>query len=148
MKSTHIVGKSVEIKRPSHQLFSAFTDMRHFVERLPEDKKSMIEATEDTIEGNVKGIKLGARIAERVPFSYVKITDYGTPIFPFEVGIFFDAIDSDTTRFHIEFDAELNFMMKMMIGGKLQDGIDKATEQLALAVEGKIDPADMNFTGF
>lgn len=148
MKNTHIVGKSAEIRQPAHLLYAAFSDMRNFVARMPEEKREGITVTEDTIEGSVKGIKLGARIVERRPYSYLKITDYGTPIFPFEVEIFFDAVSPEVTNFHLELNAELNFMMKMVIGNKLQDAIDKATDQLALAAEGKISPSDINITGF
>ena len=38
MKDTHIVGKTVAIGQPAHILYGAFSDMRNFVERLPEDK--------------------------------------------------------------------------------------------------------------
>ena len=60
MKDTHIVGKTVAIRQPAHILYGAFSDMRNFVERLPEDKKEGIKATQDSIEGTVKGITLGA----------------------------------------------------------------------------------------
>ena len=43
----------------------------------------------------------------------------------------------------MELSAELPFMIKMMIGSKLQEMLDKMTEQLALASEGKLSPEDL-----
>lgn len=142
--STEIKGKAVTINVPAHALYTAFADMRHFIQNLPEDKKQGIVATQDTIEGQVQGFSMGAAVCERVPFSFIKIKEYGQTPFPFEVGLFFDACDVQKTIFHMELKAEIPFMVKMMIGNKLQELVDKITEQLALASEGKISPENFN----
>lgn len=146
--STEIKGKSVTINVPAHALYTAFADMRHFIQNLPEDKKHGIVATQDTIEGEVQGLRMGAAVCERVPFSFIKIKEYGQTPFPFEASLFFDAADAQRTVFHIEIKAEIPFMVKMMIGNKLQELVDKITEQLALASEGKISPEDFNMGSF
>ena len=144
MKSTtEVKGKRVNINVPSHALYTAFADMRHFIQGLPEDKKEGIVVTQDTIEGDVKGFRMGAQVTERVPFSYVKIENYGQTPFQFEVGLFFESVDALKTIFHLEAKAELPFMIKMMIGNKLQEMIDQITDQLALAAEGRISPEDL-----
>lgn len=145
---TEIKGKAVTISVPAHALYTAFADMRHFVERLPEDKKQGIDVTADTIEGNVQGLRMGAAISERIPFSCIKIKEHGQTPFHFEVSLCFDAVDALKTVFHMEVKAELPFMIKMLIGSKLQDTIDKITEQLALASEGKISPEDFKMDPF
>ena len=148
MKDTHVTGKTVAIRQPAHLLYAAFSDLRNFVERLPEDKKQGIKATQDTIEGTVKGISTGVKIVERTPFSHIRITDFSEsgapPIFPFELNLYFAVRDEQTTDFHMELNAELSFMFKVMIGGKLQEGIDKITEQLAMAAEGKMPVSDFS----
>ena len=148
MGSSKIKGKAVAISVPAHALYTAFADMRHFVERLPEEKKQGITATSDTIEGEVQGLRMGAAISERIPFSCIKIKEYGQTPFQFEVSLFFDAADVQKTMFHMEVDAELPFMVKMLIGNKLQEMVDKITEQLALASEGKISPEDLKMDPF
>ncbi len=148
MGSSKIKGKAVAINVPAHALYTAFADMRHFVERLPEEKKQGITATSDTIEGEVQGLRMGAAISERIPFSCIKIKEYGQTPFQFEVSLFFDAADVQKTMFHMEVDAELPFMVKMLIGNKLQEVVDKITEQLALASEGKISPEDLKMDPF
>ncbi|MBQ7999181.1 MAG: hypothetical protein IJ296_07665 [Bacteroidales bacterium] len=148
MGSSKIKGKAVAINVPAHALYTAFADMRHFVERLPEEKKQGITATSDTIEGEVQGLRMGAAISERIPFSCIKIKEHGQTPFQFEVSLFFDAADVQKTMFHMEVDAELPFMVKMLIGTKLQEVVDKITEQLALASEGKISPEDLKMDPF
>ena len=148
MGSSKIKGKAVAISVPAHALYTAFADMRHFVERLPEEKKQGITATSDTIEGEVQGLRMGAAISERIPFSCIKIKEHGQTPFQFEVSLFFDAADVQKTMFHMEVDAELPFMVKMLIGNKLQEVVDKITEKLALASEGKISPEDLKMDPF
>ena len=148
MGSSKIKGKAVAISVPAHALYTAFADMRHFVERLPEEKKQGITATSDTIEGEVQGLRMGAAISERIPFSCIKIKEHGQTPFQFEVSLFFDAADVQKTMFHMEVDAKLPFMVKMLIGNKLQEMVDKITEQLALASEGKISPEDLKMDPF
>lgn len=148
MGSSKIKGKAVAISVPAHALYTAFADMRHFVERLPEEKKQGITATSDTIEGEVQGLRMGAAISERIPFSCIKIKEHGQTPFQFEVSLFFDAADVQKTMFHMEVDAELPFMVKMLIGNKLQEMVDKITEQLALASEGRISPEDLKMDPF
>ena len=91
---------------------------------------------------------MGAAISERIPFSCIKIKEHGQTPFQFEVSLFFDAADVQKTMFHMEVDAELPFMVKMLIGNKLQEVVDKITEQLALASEGKISPEDLKMDPF
>ncbi|MBE6229711.1 MAG: hypothetical protein E7119_03865 [Bacteroidales bacterium] len=148
MGATEIKGKSVTINVPAYALYQAFADMRNFVHNLPPEKKESIVATEDTIEGDVQGMRMGAAIASRVPFSYIKLKEHGQTPIQFEVGLFFNALDVQRTEFHMEAKAELPFMIKMMIGNRLQEVIDKVTDQLALAAEGKVKPEDFNMENF
>ena len=46
-------------------LFMSFTDMRNFVQMLPEDKKQGVTADFDSLRGSVQGFELGVRITRR-----------------------------------------------------------------------------------
>jgi hypothetical protein len=144
MADTNIIGKSVLIDRQPAVLYSALGDLNALVANLPEDKKEMITATQDTISASFQGINFGMKVAEREPFSRVTFTQTdGTPI-EFSVKAFFDSVDDPSrpeadvkTNFHIELSAQLGFMMKMMLGGKLQGLVDKLTDTLAAAAAGQ-----------
>ena len=49
------------------------------------------------------------------------------------------------TDFWIELDANLNFMMKTMLGSKLQQGIDKMVDGLVDASEGRMPSMPEDF---
>ena len=153
MADTNIIGKTVLIDRQPAVLYSALGDLSALVANLPEDKKAMVTATEDTISASVQGMSFGMKVAERVPFSRVSFTQTdGTP-FDFSIKAFFDEVEDPSqpeadvkTNFHIELDAQLGFMMKMMLGGKLQSLVDKLTDTLAAAASGR--PVDLNPEAF
>ena len=100
-----------------------------------QDKVEEWQATEDSCSFKVKGMKVGLRIAERVENKHVKIVadEGGVPIdFTFWIQLKEGA--ERATRVRMVLHAELNMMMRMMIGGKIQSGLDQAVEGLANAL--------------
>ena len=71
-------------------------------------------------------------LVQNVPEEYGK--DDGQSFLPFTISFFMDPVGIDSTLFHIELTAELNFMMKMMIGNKLQEMVDSITDQIEKAI--------------
>ena len=143
--------KGIVSKAP-YELYMAFVDMRNFVQYLPEDKRSMIEADYDTIKVNVQGYSIGAKVLTRQPYSKLELVDCGAP-FAFKVTVNFDGTGAaDKTEFSVDVEADLNFMMKMIIGNKIKDALDKVVDGLVAVSEGRmpegLDPsfAD-NFPG-
>ena len=136
---TEIESKHGSVSRQPYELYMAFVDMRNFQAMLPEDKKSMVTADYDTLTATVQGFNIGVKVHERVPYSRIELVDYGAP-FAFHVVLYFDALPSDPgkTDFHIKVEADLNLMMKMMIGSKVKDGLDKIVDGLVAASNGKM----------
>ncbi|MBO8467691.1 MAG: SRPBCC family protein [Bacteroidetes bacterium] len=137
--ATEIKSKHAVVSRPPYQLYMAFVDMRNFVQFLPEDKKKDVEADYDSIKAVVQGFSVGIRVEDRIPYSRIDFCDDGAP-FRFSVSMHFDAAGSDPykTDFYIEVSADLNFMMKMMLGSKLKDAMDKMVDGLAAMSEGRM----------
>ncbi len=147
--ATEIKSRHATVSRQPYELYMAFVDMRNFLQFLPEDKKEGITADYDSVHGKVQGFDIGVRVAERVPYSRIDFRDDGAP-FQFSLSMFFDpAAEAGKTDFHIEFSAELNFMMKMLLGSKLKEALDKVVTSLADASEGKMpegfDPSQYGF---
>ena len=134
------------VARAPYMLYMPFSDMRNFVAMLPEDKRQGVEADYDSIRGTVQGFSVGVRVEERRPYSRIVYKDDGAP-FQFTINICFDADggNPDSTDFHIDIEADLNFMMKMLLGNKLQDAVDKMVDAVADMAMGKmpegIDPS-------
>ena len=140
-----ISSKKGVVSKAPYELFMLFTDMRNFVAMLPEDKKEGVEADYDWIHAQVQGFNIGVKVTERVPYSKICYADDGAP-FKFGVTLHFNpSSDPYKTEFQIVVDADLNFMMKALLGGKIKDALDKVVDSLVAMSEGRmpegIDPS-------
>mgnify|MGYP003312178456 CR=1 FL=1 len=141
-----IKSKRAIVSKAPYELYMAFVDMRNFVQFLPEDKKEGVTADFDSIHATVQGFNVGVKVVDRTPYSKIEFADDGAP-FQFRLAMHFDAASSDPYRtdFQIVLDAELNFMMKTLLGGKLKDALDKVVDGLVAMSEGRmpegIDPS-------
>jgi hypothetical protein len=144
MADTRISSKTVLIDRQPVVLYSALGDLSALVKNMPEDKRATITATEDSISANMQGFNFGMRVVDREPFSRVTFCQMdGTPI-DFRIDACFDSVDDPSrpdadckTNFHLELEAQLGGMLKMMLGSKLQGVLDKLTDTIAAAAEGR-----------
>ena len=143
--SVKIKSKTAVVSKAPYELYMVFTDMSNFVRFLPEEKKADVTADFDSLHATVQGFSIGVRITDRVPYSRIDFADDGAP-FKFVLSMHFDASsDPYKTDFQIVLDAELNFMMKTLLGSKLQDALDKVVDGLVAVSEGRmpegIDPS-------
>ncbi len=133
-------SKQVQIAQPDETIFRVLSSFENFTPILA-DKVESWEATEETCKFKAKGFTVGLKMAERQPNKLIKVcadeSAGGMPI-PFT----FWAQMKDTTpegsavpgtRMRIVLDIELNPMMKMIIGNKMQDAVDSIAEQIAYA---------------
>ena len=136
--AVEIKSKKGVVSKAPHELYMAFTDMRNFMQFLPEDKKEGVTADYDSIHATVQGFNIGVKVADRVPYSKLELQDDGAP-FQFRLKMHFDpASDPYKTEFQIILDAELNMMMKMLLGSKLQKAMDQMVDGLVAMSEGRI----------
>ncbi|MGN0194864.1 MAG: hypothetical protein ACI4AE_00220 [Candidatus Cryptobacteroides sp.] len=144
---TEYNSKHAVVRRAPYELYMAFVDLRNFVQFLPEDKKKDVTADFDTLTATVQGFSIGVMVHERVPYSKISFIDYGNSPFAFKIDFHFDSNNGaqNETDFHIDVEADLNFMMKTMLGGKIKSGLDKIVDSLAAISEGRmpegIDPS-------
>ena len=150
MAETFVKGKEIIIQRPPMMIYSMFADLSRFTMGLPEEYKNQITADSDSITIDYKGMKLGFVIEERLPFSKITLKDTGQSPVPFKFSFNMSGVGIDSTLFHIELSAELNFMMKMMIGNKLQEVVDTITDQIEKAASGQMPdmPNMSDFSNF
>ena len=131
-------SKKAVVSKAPYELYMAFVDMRNFIQFLPEDKKADVTADYDTIHASVQGFNIGVRVTDRVPYSRIAFADDGAP-FKFELQMYFNpAADPYKTDFQIELDADLNFMMKTLLGSKIQGALDKVVDSLVDVSEGRV----------
>lgn len=143
-------SKKATVSKAPYELYMAFVDMRNFVQFVPEDKASDITADYDSLQVVVQGFNVGVKVDERVPYSRIDFSDDGAP-FHFKVVMHFDAAsDPYKTDFQIDLSADLNFMMKTLLGSKIQGMLDKIVDSLVDVSEGRMpegfDPSKHGFT--
>ena len=119
---------------PCEQLYMSFTDMRNLTQNVPAEYRDSVTADYDTLSASVRGFNIAVRVAERLPYSLIRIEDTDAP-FHFSVSIHFEPAEGGTD-FSIEADADLNFMMKALLGGKVKDALDKIVDGLVAVSHG------------
>ena len=145
--AVEIKSKRAVVSKAPYELYMAFVDMRNFLNFIPEEKREGVTADYDSIKATVQGFNIGVKVVQRTPYSKIEFADDGAP-FEFRLVMHFDAAhDPYKTDFQICLDAELNFMMKTLLGGKLKDALDKVVDGLVAVSEGRMpegfDPSMM-----
>lgn len=125
------ISKQQQILRPAEQIYAVISRFDNLTPALA-DKVEEWQATEDRCSFKAKGFTVKLRMEECIPAKQVKIVgdDGGVPI-DFAFWIQLQEVAANDTRMRLVLHVELNMMMKMMIGGKLQDAIDKIAEGIA-----------------
>lgn len=131
------ISKQQQVLRPAEQIFAAISRFDNLTPAL-QDKVGEWQADEEQCSFKVKGLTVKLRMEERVEPKHVKIVgDQGGVPVDFAFWIQLHKVSDTDTRLRIVLHAELNMMMKMMIGGKLQQAVDQIAEGIARAMNGQ-----------
>jgi hypothetical protein len=133
--AAHYESKHGSVAIPREQLYMSFTDLRMLTQAIPEQYRDSVTADYDHLSATVQGFTISVKVAERQPYSLIRIEDDSAP-FHFTLIAHFDP-SPEGTDFSLEVDADLNLMMKALLGGKIKDGLDKAVDALVALSHGK-----------
>lgn len=123
-------SKQVRICRPAAMVYGLVSDFTNFTPIL-QDKVEGWQATPDTCSFKAKGMGVGLRIVEREEDRLVKIAGEDGSPFDFMLWMQLKEVTPTDTRMRLVLHVKLNMMMKMMIGKKLEEGINQVAEQIA-----------------
>ena len=128
------ISKQQQILRPAEQIFAAVSRFDRLTPALA-DRVEEWQADEEHCSFKAKGFTVKLRMDERVEPKHVKIVgdEGGVPI-DFAFWIQLHKVSESDTRLRLVLHVELNMMMKMMIGGKLQGALDQIAEGIAKAM--------------
>lgn len=128
------ISRQQQILRPAEQIYSVINRFDNLTPVLA-DKVEEWQATEDTCSFKAKGFTVKLRIEEREEAKYIKVVgdDGGVPM-DFAFWIQLQKVSDADTRLRLVLHIDLNMMMKMMIGGKLQGALDQIAEGIARAM--------------
>ena len=126
--TAHYSSKHGQVARRREELYMAFTDLRNFTQMLPANLQGSVTADIDNLRAVVQGFTIGVRVdgSSESPVEFVAVLHFEESSIP------------GRTDFSIDLDANLNFMMKAMLGGKLQEALDKIVDGLVGASEGRM----------
>lgn len=133
----HYESKHGKVSRNQAELYMSFVDLRNFSTMLPPEYKDSVRADYDTLAASVKGMSISIRVDERRPYDRIRVISENSPI-EFCILLHFDPCDDNKTDFSIELDANLNIMLKTMLGGKLKEALDKIVDGLVAVSEGRM----------
>ncbi|MBO5874068.1 MAG: polyketide cyclase [Rikenellaceae bacterium] len=120
----------VVIRKPESLIYTVLSDFKNFSPAL-EGKVEDWKVEGDSCSFKVKGITAGMKIVDRIPSNTIKIEgDQSSPM-PFTFWIQLKQVSVDDTRMRLTLHTKLNMMMKMMLGKKLQEGINKMADSIA-----------------
>ncbi len=130
------ISKQQQILRPAEQIYTVISRFDNLTPALA-DKVDEWQATEERCSFKAKGFTVKLRMEERIAPKQIKIVgdEGGVPI-DFAFWIQLQEIAENDTRMRLVLHVELNMMMKMMIGGKLQDALDQIAAGIANAMNG------------
>lgn len=127
-------SRQQQIRRSAQQIYDVVSRFDNLTPALA-DRVEEWQATEDTCSFKAKGFTVKLRMAEREAPKKVKIVgdDGGVPM-DFAFWIQLHPVAENDTRMRLVLHIELNMMMRMMIGSKLQGAIDQIAEGIARAM--------------
>ena len=134
MRMQEYISKQHQILRPAEQIYALVSRFDNLTPPLA-DRVEEWQATEDRCSFKAKGFTVKLRMEERVEPKHVKIVgDEGGVPMDFAFWIQLHKVSETDTRMRLVLHIELNMMMKMMLGSKLQGAIDQIAEGIATAM--------------
>lgn len=119
-----------QIRRAAGTVYDALSDFNNFTP-LVADRVEGWSVSGDECSFRVKGMDFGLRMVEKVPGQLIKLEATESSPIGFTFWVQLKEAAPYDTRMRLVLHAELNMMMKMMVGSKLQSGIDQLAEQIA-----------------
>ena len=122
------ISKQQQVLRPAEQIYAV-------ISRFDNLTPALADKVEDSCSFKAKGFTVKLRMEEREPGKYVKVVgdDGGVPM-DFAFWIQLQEVSAADTRLRLVLRIDLNMMMKMMIGNKLQGALDQIAEGIARAM--------------
>jgi hypothetical protein len=110
---------------------SDLSNLEKVRDRVPEDKVQDFTFDKDTVSVSVPPVgKISIRICDREEPKCVKFESVDSPM-PFHLWIQVLPVTETTSKMKVTVDADIPFMLKGMVAGPLQDGVEKIADALA-----------------
>ena len=123
-----------QIPYPVEDVYRNISDLSNLErvrDRVPEDKLNSFSFDSDSVSVNVAPVgDLKLQIIEREANKCVKFESVQSPL-PFNLWIQVLPVSETESKMKVTVQADIPFMLKGMVAGPLQDGVDKIAEALS-----------------
>ena len=123
-----------QIPYPVEAVYKNISDLNNLErvrDRVPEDKLQDFSFDSDSVQVSVPPVgTIKLRIIEREENKCVKFEAEQSPL-PFNLWIQVLPVDTNTSKMKVTVKADIPIMLKGMVAGPLQDGIEKIADVLA-----------------
>ena len=110
---------------------SDLTNLERVRDRVPEDKLKDFQFDSDSVQVSVDPVGvIKLRIIEREENKCVKFEAEQSPL-PFNLWIQVLPVTAETSKMKVTVKADIPFMLKGMVSGPLQDGVEKIADALS-----------------
>lgn len=115
MSLTKIESDKVEINNSAENIFNYLTDFNNFQKLMPSQVTNW-QSTEEECSFTINGMAtIGMKIIDKTPYSLITITSNGKVPFEFKLFILITSKDENNCVGQINFESDLNPMLKMMV---------------------------------
>ena len=124
-----------QIPYPQQSVYEKLSDLNNLEtvkDRMPEDKASELEFTQDTISINIPPVgKISMQVIEREEPKTIKFQTLQSPM-PFNLWIQLLPVTDTSSKMKLTILADINPFIKAMVSKPLQEGIEKIADMLAM----------------
>jgi len=115
-----------------YRTVSDLNNLERIRERIPQDKISDFSFDSDSVTVSAPMVgQISMHIVERTEPQCVKFESNQSPI-PFNVWIQVLPVDEQSSKLKVTIDADIPFMLKAMVSGPLQQGVEKIADVLTM----------------
>ena len=127
-------SKVKQVPYPQQTVYRAISDLNNLSrirDRVDDDKIKEFSFDSDTVSITVPPVgQISLRIIEREEPSCIKFETAKSPM-PFNLWIQILPVDELTSKLKVTVKADIPFMLKGMVSGPLQDGVEKIADALS-----------------
>lgn len=114
-----------------YQTLSDLSNIERVKDRIPADKVQELSFDRDSVSVNVPPVgKVTLRIIEREDPKCIKFEAVNSPV-PLNLWVQLLPVTEESCKMRVTVKADIPLFLKPMVGGKLQDGVDRIADVLA-----------------
>lgn len=124
-----------QIPHPQTAVYNTLSDLNNIErikDRIPADQVKDLAFDRDSVSVNVAPVgSIKLRIVDRDEPKCIKFETENSPV-PFNLWVQLLPVTDTTCKMKVTVKADIPVFLKPMVGGKLQDGVDKIADALAM----------------